>query len=149
MAGEILSGGFTIAFTGYGALWKKLRRAAHEGFHSRVSSSYEPIQETEAATLVKCMIERPDSWEYNLQRSVLSEIRDRGGLMKVFFQMRCFDRPEGHIWVARTRFDKGPHRRSNQRFREPHRPSRVTRCFSRRHISLHDQATELDRKLEA
>ncbi|KAF8191538.1 cytochrome P450 [Mycena galopus ATCC 62051] len=69
MGGEILTGGMLLPFATYGELWKKLRRAAHEGL-IRVASSYAPIQEREAAVLVKYMIEQPSPWVQNLKRKV-------------------------------------------------------------------------------
>ncbi|KAJ7482244.1 cytochrome P450 [Mycena galericulata] len=74
MAGEILTGGIFIAFSTYGELWKKLRRAAHEGLNHKVSQAYEPIQEREAASLLKYMIEQPELWEDNLKRASASTV---------------------------------------------------------------------------
>lgn len=87
MAGEIMGGGLAITLIGYGKLyvphkilyriepgfkihrWKKLRRAAHDGF--KVSSLYEPIQEREASSLVKSLIEEPELWDDHFKRRVL------------------------------------------------------------------------------
>ncbi|KAF8191536.1 cytochrome P450 [Mycena galopus ATCC 62051] len=73
VAGETLTGGLLLPFTRYGEQWKKMRRVAHEGL-IRVASSYAPIQEREAAVLVKHLIEEPNSWDHNLRRSAASTI---------------------------------------------------------------------------
>ncbi|KAF7359170.1 Cytochrome P450 [Mycena sanguinolenta] len=76
MGGEILTGGMLMPFATYGELWKKLRRAAHEGLsHDAVSSSFTSIQEREASVLVKSMVKQPSSWEHNLKRKALSSLQ--------------------------------------------------------------------------
>jgi len=74
MAGEILTGGIFIAFSGYGPLWRKLRRAAQEGLNVRASEKYQPLQQQEAAVLVTNMIREPESWDSHLRRSAASTV---------------------------------------------------------------------------
>ncbi|CAL1709871.1 unnamed protein product [Somion occarium] len=74
MASEILTGGIFIAFSKYGELWRKLRRAAHEGFNVRACEDYQPLQEKESARLVNHMLEEPDNWDDHLKRSAASTV---------------------------------------------------------------------------
>ncbi|KAJ7122958.1 cytochrome P450 [Mycena epipterygia] len=74
MAGEILTGGIFIAFSGYGELWRKLRKAAHEGLNVRASEAYQPLQEKEAAVLVDNLIKDPEAWDDHLKRSAASTV---------------------------------------------------------------------------
>ncbi|KAF5343048.1 hypothetical protein D9758_011153 [Tetrapyrgos nigripes] len=74
MAGEILSRGLLIGLCGYGDLLRKLRKATHEGFNTRASEAYQPIQEKEAAVLVDSMLKDPNSWIAHLERSAASTI---------------------------------------------------------------------------
>ncbi|KAF5343067.1 hypothetical protein D9758_011141 [Tetrapyrgos nigripes] len=74
MAGEILTGKIFIAFSGYGELWRKLRKASHEGLNVRASEVYQPSQEKEAAVLVDNMLKDPISWDDHLKRSAASTI---------------------------------------------------------------------------
>ncbi|KAJ7081461.1 cytochrome P450, partial [Mycena crocata] len=71
---EILTGGIFIAFSGYGDLWRKLRKAAHEGLNVRASEAYQPLQEIEAVVLVDNLIKEPDFWDDHLKRSAASTV---------------------------------------------------------------------------
>ena len=48
--------------------WRKLRRAAHEGFNVRACEDYQPLQEKESARLVHHMLEEPKEWDNHLKR---------------------------------------------------------------------------------
>ncbi|TDL16829.1 cytochrome P450 [Rickenella mellea] len=74
MAGEILTGGIFIAFSGYGELWRRMRRAAHEGLNIRASETYQPLQEEESAVLVSNLLQEPDEWDDHLKRSAASTV---------------------------------------------------------------------------
>ncbi|THU86529.1 cytochrome P450 [Dendrothele bispora CBS 962.96] len=74
MAGEILTGRIFIAFSGYGELWRKLRKAAHEGMNVRASEAYQPLQEMEAAVLVDNVLKDPEGWDDHLKRSAASTV---------------------------------------------------------------------------
>lgn len=50
------------------ASWRKMRRAAHEGFNVRASTSYQPLQEKESALLVSHMLQDPNGWDDHLKR---------------------------------------------------------------------------------
>ncbi|KAF5342805.1 hypothetical protein D9758_013368 [Tetrapyrgos nigripes] len=74
MALEILAGNMMMFFCGYGNLWRKLRKGAHEGFNIRASEVYQPLQEKEAAVLVGNMLKDPNSWFDHLNRSTVSTV---------------------------------------------------------------------------
>ncbi|KAF5374224.1 hypothetical protein D9758_004661 [Tetrapyrgos nigripes] len=78
MAGEILGGNMLISFCGYGdlrvAIWRKMRKAAHEGFNIRTSEAYQPLQEKEAVVLVDNLLKDANSWVDHLKRSIASTI---------------------------------------------------------------------------
>nr|F1SY62.1 RecName: Full=Cytochrome P450 monooxygenase 58 [Postia placenta Mad-698-R]BAK09406.1 cytochrome P450 [Postia placenta] len=74
MAGEILTGGMLIVFTGYGKVWRKLRRAGQEGLNVRASEKYQPLQESEARLLTTNMLREPAEWDAHLQRAAASSI---------------------------------------------------------------------------
>ncbi|TFK64025.1 cytochrome P450 [Pluteus cervinus] len=75
MAGEILTGGIFQPFQPYGELWRRMRRAAHEGLNARAAEAYQPLQEIEAVTLVDSLIKDPASWDDHLRRSAASSVK--------------------------------------------------------------------------
>ncbi|KAF7790535.1 hypothetical protein EIP86_001491 [Pleurotus ostreatoroseus] len=52
--------------------WKRMRRAALEGFSSRAITAYHALQERHAAHFVRHMLEDPDSWDDHVRRSAAS-----------------------------------------------------------------------------
>ncbi|KAJ3558856.1 hypothetical protein NM688_g680 [Phlebia brevispora] len=74
MASEILTGGLLIAFVSCGNLWRRLRRAAHDGLNARASVAYQPLQEKESAQLLVHMLKDPENWDVNLKRSAASMV---------------------------------------------------------------------------
>ncbi|KAF5343053.1 hypothetical protein D9758_011137 [Tetrapyrgos nigripes] len=72
MASEILTGGMLVGFANYGPVWRRLRKAAHLGLHLRAAESYYPIEEREAAILVKDLLRDPASWDSHIRRSIAS-----------------------------------------------------------------------------
>ncbi|KDR81197.1 hypothetical protein GALMADRAFT_116228 [Galerina marginata CBS 339.88] len=74
MSGEILTGGIFIAFSVYGELWRKLRKAGHEGMNIRAAEKYQPLQEVEAVEMVAAIIKEPDHWDDHLKRTTASSV---------------------------------------------------------------------------
>ncbi|PPQ74466.1 hypothetical protein CVT26_001103 [Gymnopilus dilepis] len=74
MAGEILSGGLNKSLLPYGNLWRKMRRASHEGFSLRSAGKYQPIQAREASLAAIQILEEPEHWEEHLERAAASGI---------------------------------------------------------------------------
>jgi cytochrome P450 len=50
--------------------WRRLRKAAHLGLHLRAAEEYYPVEEREAAILVKDLLRDPASWDSHIRRSV-------------------------------------------------------------------------------
>ena len=50
--------------------WRKMRRAGHEGLSIRASEIYQPLQEREAALLVRDLLHVPEAWDEHLRRYV-------------------------------------------------------------------------------
>lgn len=50
--------------------WRKLRKAAHMGLNLHAAEAYFPIQEREAALLVKSVLEDPSDWDNHCQKCV-------------------------------------------------------------------------------
>ncbi|KAI0684340.1 cytochrome P450 [Earliella scabrosa] len=74
MASEILTGGIFMVFSGYTEVWRKMRRAGHEGFNLRASEQYQPMQAREAGLTVLDLLAQPDTWEDRLKRTTTSSI---------------------------------------------------------------------------
>ncbi|TFK67279.1 cytochrome P450 [Pluteus cervinus] len=75
VANEIMSGQLMLPLAGYGSLWKKLRKASHEGLKSQSMPVYQRSQEIEAAILVENLINRPELWAEEIKRSTASSIK--------------------------------------------------------------------------
>ncbi|KAF8904740.1 cytochrome P450 [Gymnopilus junonius] len=63
-----IADGNHIAFAHYGTKWKKMRRAAHEGFNVRATKNYEPVLSREAAFATIQMLKSPKTWADHLNR---------------------------------------------------------------------------------
>ncbi|KAF9463699.1 cytochrome P450 [Collybia nuda] len=70
---EILCGGLIFIFSCYGDFWRRMRRAAHEGIHN-LATSFQPVQEKESVFLVHRLIENPNKWSHELERTSASTI---------------------------------------------------------------------------
>ncbi|KAI0056026.1 cytochrome P450 [Artomyces pyxidatus] len=51
LASEIYTGGLELAFAPYGDVWRRMRRAAHEGLNSTAAKRFQPVQTKEAVIL--------------------------------------------------------------------------------------------------
>jgi len=74
MASEILTGGMEVSFLQYGTLWRRMRKAAHEGLHKMASKAFNDIQMTEAVLLANGVLESPYRWEKHMRRFTASMI---------------------------------------------------------------------------
>lgn len=74
VAAEILTGGMEVSLVQYGVLWRRMRRAAHEGLHKSASKAFNDIQLTEAVLLASGMLESPEWWEKHIRRFTASMI---------------------------------------------------------------------------
>ncbi|KAF9557275.1 cytochrome P450 [Agrocybe pediades] len=74
MASEILTGGIFMVFARYGTVWRKMRRAGHEGFNFRAAEKYKPVQAREAAFGALRILDTPDAWDTHLKRATAGSI---------------------------------------------------------------------------
>jgi hypothetical protein len=74
VAQEMMCGGLLLVFTQYGEMWRRMRRAAHQGLYSHAAENYHTLQETEAAVLVDGILKTPDAWDDHLKRTSASQI---------------------------------------------------------------------------
>ncbi|TFK64018.1 cytochrome P450 [Pluteus cervinus] len=77
VASELLTGGLVLPVVRYGDLWRKLRRAAHDGLRSQTMPGYELAQELEAAILMESLIKdsTSNSWAEEVKRSTASSMK--------------------------------------------------------------------------
>ncbi|KAI0088550.1 cytochrome P450 [Irpex rosettiformis] len=74
MSNEILSGGYFMPLVGDLRVWRRFRRAAHEGFSIRAVEKYQPIQAEAAAIAMLRTVAHPEDWEHNLEIYTASSI---------------------------------------------------------------------------
>lgn len=74
VASEILTGGLEVSFLQYGVLWRRMRRAAHEGLHKQAAKAFNHIQLMEAVLLADGILESPERWEKHMRRFTASMI---------------------------------------------------------------------------
>ncbi|KAI0260782.1 cytochrome P450 [Gloeopeniophorella convolvens] len=74
VASEILTGGMEVSFLQYGMLWRRMRKAAHEGLHKSASKAFNRIQITEAILLTCGVLQSPGQWEKHMRRFTASMI---------------------------------------------------------------------------
>ncbi|KAI0300121.1 cytochrome P450 [Multifurca ochricompacta] len=74
VASEILTGGMEVSFLQYGVLWRRMRRAAHEGLHKSAAKVFNNIQMTEAVLLASGILDSPEQWEKHMRRFTASMI---------------------------------------------------------------------------
>ncbi|KAF9021983.1 cytochrome P450 [Hymenopellis radicata] len=74
VASEILTGGLLVVFSRYGDVWRRMRRAAHEGVNKSVAPTYQPLQIKEAVFMVDGLIKDDRNWDEELRRAAASMI---------------------------------------------------------------------------
>ncbi|KAH8990412.1 cytochrome P450 [Lactarius hatsudake] len=70
VAAQILCGGLSIVFLSYGQLWRRMRRAAHEG----LSKSFKTPQFNEAIILASALLDKPATMDNHFRRAAASMI---------------------------------------------------------------------------
>ncbi|KAJ7138330.1 cytochrome P450 [Mycena epipterygia] len=65
---EIMTGGATLAFTRYGDLWRRLRRAAHVELNVKDAGRFQPIQMRESRMLLEALVETPEDLMLHIKR---------------------------------------------------------------------------------
>ncbi|KAF9558962.1 cytochrome P450 [Agrocybe pediades] len=74
MVQEVLCGNVFMILSRYGDQWRRMRRATHEAFNTKMVEKYRPVQAREAAFAVLRMLENPDDWQNHLKRAAGSSI---------------------------------------------------------------------------
>ncbi|EIN11999.1 cytochrome P450 [Punctularia strigosozonata HHB-11173 SS5] len=72
VASQILSGGLMIVFTPFNDVWKRMRRAAHEGLGKRTVPTFRVLQRKEALHLAFDLLTDPARWDQHTQRATAS-----------------------------------------------------------------------------
>ncbi|KAH9035787.1 cytochrome P450 [Lactarius pseudohatsudake] len=73
VAAQILCGGLIFVFQNYGPLWRRMRKAAHEGLSKSVVS-FETAQFNEAIVLASGLLDQPATMDNHLRRAAASMI---------------------------------------------------------------------------
>jgi cytochrome P450 len=75
VAAEILCGGMAMVFQSYGPLWRRMRRAAHEGLSTKSTvESFKTPQFNEAVLLASGLLAQPATQDNHLRRVAASVI---------------------------------------------------------------------------
>ncbi|KAF7790546.1 hypothetical protein EIP86_001502 [Pleurotus ostreatoroseus] len=69
MANDIMCGGMAFPLMSNNDLWRRMRRAAHEGFGGHSLSTYQLMHERESALLALRMLQNPENWHMDIWRS--------------------------------------------------------------------------------
>ncbi|KAJ7493604.1 cytochrome P450 [Mycena latifolia] len=74
VASELMAGGLLMVFGRYGDIWRRMRRAAHEGLNKSVAQKFYPIQEREAILLTHSLLVNPTAWDSHFRRTAASVV---------------------------------------------------------------------------
>ncbi|KAI0254607.1 cytochrome P450 [Lactifluus subvellereus] len=74
VAAQILCGGLAMVFQNYGTLWRKMRKAAHEGLSKSVVESFKAPQLIEAILLTNGLLAQPATWDSHIRRTAASMV---------------------------------------------------------------------------
>ncbi|TDL15489.1 cytochrome P450 [Rickenella mellea] len=74
VASEILTGGVLIPFARYSDVWRRMRRASHEGLNNNTARDYYPAQLKESALLIDGVLKDSNNWDDELKRAAVSMI---------------------------------------------------------------------------
>ncbi|KAF5355241.1 hypothetical protein D9758_006004 [Tetrapyrgos nigripes] len=74
VAAELLTGGLLFVFTRYNDVWRRMRKAAHEGLNRSVVHRYQPGQANEAYVLAAGVLSKPEEWFKHLRRNAASSV---------------------------------------------------------------------------
>ncbi|KAI0292197.1 cytochrome P450 [Multifurca ochricompacta] len=74
MGHEVLAGGLFTAFLPYGDLWRRARRAAHQGLTKLAVRKYDTILRKESVLLASALLKNPEAFKKHFERSAASSI---------------------------------------------------------------------------
>jgi cytochrome P450 len=60
--------GFNMAFTPYGALWRRSRRELQASFRTTDTESYQPLEQRAVHGLLRNLLSSPDNFEKHLRQ---------------------------------------------------------------------------------
>ncbi|KAI9451530.1 cytochrome P450 [Russula earlei] len=94
VASDIMTGGLVIAFAQYGDIWRRMRKASHEGFNRSVVKKFHESQTTEAILLASDLLAEPAKWNRHCGRTAASVI------LSVLYKYHSITSEEDHVVVA-------------------------------------------------
>ncbi|KZV60974.1 cytochrome P450 [Peniophora sp. CONT] len=74
VASDIMTSGLLVVFTRYGDIWRRMRKAAHEGLNKGVVKDFYDYQTTEALLLARDGLKNPAAWDKHLRRAAASMV---------------------------------------------------------------------------
>ncbi|KAH9020060.1 cytochrome P450 [Lactarius hengduanensis] len=74
VAAQILCGGLSIVLLNYGPLWRRMRRATHDGLGKSVVGTFKTPQFNEAVILASALLDNPATMDNHLRRAAASMI---------------------------------------------------------------------------
>ncbi|KAH9002683.1 cytochrome P450 [Lactarius hatsudake] len=74
VASNIMTGGLLLVFGRYNDIWRRQRKAAHEGLNKSVVKDYQALQTKEALILASGGLNDPTEWDNHLRRASASMV---------------------------------------------------------------------------
>ncbi|KAI0297641.1 cytochrome P450 [Russula brevipes] len=74
VASDIMTGGLLVVFTRYNDIWRRMRKAAHEGLNKGVVKDFYEPQTKEALLLAAGGLAEPAQWDKHLRRAAASMV---------------------------------------------------------------------------
>ncbi|KAI0031850.1 cytochrome P450 [Vararia minispora EC-137] len=74
VASDIMTSGLLVVFAHYGDLWRRMRKAAHEGLNKGSSKDFHTYQTAEALLLARAGLLNPKGWDRHLRRAAASMV---------------------------------------------------------------------------
>ncbi|KAI0056025.1 cytochrome P450 [Artomyces pyxidatus] len=74
LASEIYTGGLEMALSPYGDVWRRMRRAVHEGLNATAAKRFQPIQTKEAVIVTLDLLADGNGWDTHFRRHAASFI---------------------------------------------------------------------------
>ncbi|KAI0062483.1 cytochrome P450 [Artomyces pyxidatus] len=74
VAAGMLTGGLFMVFQHYTSLWRRMRKAAHEGLGRGIADPFNGMQLTEAVHLTRSMMRDPNAWKKHFHRTASSTV---------------------------------------------------------------------------
>ncbi|KAI0002868.1 cytochrome P450 [Russula compacta] len=74
VACDIMTGGLVLALARYGDAWRRMRRAANEGFNKSAVKAYHETQTKEAILMACDCLVKPAQWDWHFRRAAASMI---------------------------------------------------------------------------